>query len=103
MENLAKDSFPTNYDLVIPIEETDQHASSGPHDNANGAEDYISGMHDKSPTAATSMNLNQKRVQLPNTNREMPKTISAQKRPSLLGEDPDDAKYMPVSCLNSFT
>ena len=107
MDNVANSSFPTNYDLVIPIEETDQHASSGLHDKVNGAEEYMSGMQAKAPTATMPMNLNQKRVQLPNTDQErlLPATCrgSEQKRPSLLGESADDARYMPVSCLNSFS
>lgn len=56
-------------------------------------------MQIKSPTAA-STNLNQRRVLPPSMNGY--NNASEKKRPSLSGRD-DDAGFMPVSCLNTFT
>ena len=57
----------------------------------------VNGMQIKSPTAA-STNLNQRRVLPPSMGQHA--KSSEKKRPSLTN---DDAGYMPVSCLNTFT
>lgn len=88
-DNLQNNHFPSDFDLTIPLQETNEKGKS--------VDEYF--QHQQQPRpGGGSTNIGQKRVEAP------PSTTRLQAergRPSLMG-NAEDAKYIPISVLNTF-
>lgn len=82
-KNRAENQFPQNFDLNIPVGETDQ--------NPNRQEEQK--LEGRISSLGLGENLSTHRVQALNR--------SSEKSPKI--DIPEDRMYMPVSCLNTFT
>jgi hypothetical protein len=112
MKNRDENSFPANYDLRIPVEESHQRKPrSGPADAASEEDNHyekalvgMDNMEVRSPING-ARNLQQKRVGGPSVQEHFGsagKLTSERQRPSLGGDDDAKLGFMPLSCMNTF-